>query len=104
MVCERCVSVIKEGITNLGFEVKKVSLGKLSFKSEIDKEEHKRIEAFLHENGFETISNRQVRIVSQAKELIDRVFEQNVKYNAKQKFSSLLADTLHLNYSHSWRA
>ena len=98
MVCERCVSVIKEGITNLGYEVQKVSLGKLSLKSDLDKEGYNRIEYFLSENGFEMTSNRQVRIVNQAKELINEVFEQNVKYDAKLRFSSLLSDNLHMNY------
>lgn len=98
MVCERCVSVIKEGITNLGYEVNKVSLGKLSLKSDVDKDGYSRIEHFLSENGFEMISNRQVRIINQAKELINEVFGQNVKYDAKLKFSSLLSETLHMNY------
>lgn len=98
MVCERCISVIKEGVTNLGYEVEKVSLGRLIIKSEIDKDENQRIEQFLTENGFEVISNRQVRIVSQAKELINEVFGQNVKYDVRLKFSSLLSETLHMNY------
>jgi AraC family transcriptional regulator len=98
MVCDRCVTVIKEGITNLGYEINKVSLGKLSLKSDLDQEGYNRIECFLVENGFSMVSNRQVRIVSQAKELINEVFRQNVKYHAKLKFSSLLADTMHMNY------
>ena len=98
MVCERCISVIKEGITNLGYEVNKVSLGKLSLKSEVDRDGYNRIELFLSENGFEMISTRQVRIVNQAKELINEVFGQNVKYDAKLKFSSLLSESLHMNY------
>lgn len=98
MVCERCVSVIREGITNLGYEVVKVSLGKLSLRSEIDNDGYHRIELFLAANGFEMISNRQVRIVKQAKELIGEVFGQNVKYDAKPKFSSLLSEKLHMNY------
>lgn len=98
MVCERCISVIKEGVTNLGYEVEKVSLGRLIIKSEIDKDGYYRIEQFLTENGFQMISNRQVRIVSQAKELINEVFGQNVKYDARLKFSSLLSETLHMNY------
>ena len=98
MVCERCISVIKEGITNLGYEVNKVSLGKLSLKSDVDKDGYGRIEHFLSENGFEMISNRQVRIVNQAKDLINEVFGQSVKYDAKLKFSSLLSESLHMNY------
>ncbi len=98
MVCERCISVIHDGVINLGYEVEKISLGKLIFKSEIDKDGYHRIEQFLNENGFEMISNRQVRIVSQAKELINEVFGQNVKYDTRLKFSSLLSETLHMNY------
>lgn len=98
MVCERCVSVIKDGITDLGYEVNKVSLGKLSLNSELDKNDYQRIESFLTENGFEMISNRQVRIVNQAKDIIGEVFGENLKYDSKLKFSSLLSETLHMNY------
>lgn len=98
MVCERCISVIKEGIINLGYEVNKVGLGKLSLKSDVDKEGYSGIAHFLSENGFEMISNRQVRIVNHAKELISEVFVRNVKYDGKLKFSSLLSETLHMNY------
>ena len=98
MVCERCISVIREGITNLGYQVDKVSLGKLALKSDISKDGFNLIEHFLSENGFEMISNRQVRIVSQAKEIISEVFGQNVKYEARLKFSSLLSEALHMNY------
>lgn len=98
MVCERCVSVIKDGITDLGYEVNKVSLGKLSLNSELDKDDYQRIESFLTENGFEMISNRQVRIVNQAKDIIGEVFGENLKYDSRLKFSALLSETLHMNY------
>lgn len=98
MVCERCVSVIKDGITNLGFGIAKISLGKLCLKTDIDKKGYNQIEQFLGENGFELISNRQVRIVNHAKELINEVFGQNIKYDSKLKFSSLISETLHMNY------
>jgi AraC-like DNA-binding protein len=98
MVCERCVSVIRDGITNLGYQVEKVSLGKVALKSEPDKIGFQQIENFLSENGFEVISNRQVRIVNQAKDLINEVFGENIKYDAKLKFSSLLSENLNMNY------
>lgn len=98
MVCERCISVIKDGITNLGYEVTKVSLGKLSLKPQMNKEDYHKIGNFLSENGFEMISNRQVRIVNHAKELIDEVFGENLRYDSKLKFSALLSETLHMNY------
>jgi AraC-like DNA-binding protein len=98
MVCERCVSVIKDGITDLGYEIDKVSLGKLSLKSELNRDDFHRIEHFLTDNGFEMISNKQVRIVNQVKQIIGEVFGENLKYDSKLKFSALLSESLHLNY------
>lgn len=98
MVCERCIAVIKEGITNLGHEISKISLGKLSLTEELNNEESNKIESFLQSNGFELISKRQARIVNQAKELIDEVFRENVRYDSKLRFSALLSERLHLNY------
>lgn len=98
MVCERCIAVIKEGITNLGHEISKISLGKLSLTEELNNDESNKIESFLQNNGFELISKRQARIVRQAKELIDEIFRENVRYNSKIRFSALLSERLHLNY------
>ncbi len=98
MVCERCIAVIKEGITKLGHEVSKISLGKLTLNTELSKDGLDKIEVFLRENGFELISKKQVRIVNQAKSLIDEVFSENVRYDSQLRFSSLLAERLHLNY------
>jgi AraC-like DNA-binding protein len=98
MVCERCIVVIKDGITKLGHEISKISLGKLSLNTEISKDELSKIETFLRENGFELISNKQVRIVNQAKSVIDEVFSENVRYDSRLRFSTLLAEKLNLNY------
>jgi AraC family transcriptional regulator len=98
MVCQRCIAVIKEGITNLGYTISKISLGKVSIKEDLEKADFDKIALLLSESGFDLVSNRQVRIVSQAKELINEVFGENLKYNTKLKFSSLLSDKLHMNY------
>lgn len=98
MVCDRCISVIKEGITSLGYNVQKISLGKLLVSDDVSKEGYDRIEIFLSENGFEMISSRQMRIVNQTKQLINEVFAENVRYDSKLRFSTLLSETLHMNY------
>ena len=98
MVCERCMAVIKEGITNLGHEVSRISLGKLSLNTDLSKDELSKIETFLRENGFELISKKKVRIVDQTKALINEVFSENVRYDSQLRFSSLLSERLHLNY------
>ena len=98
MVCYRCISAIEDGIKSLGYNVTKVSLGKLSLQKELSKEDYQCIEKFLIENGFEMISTRQLRIINHAKNLIDQAFAETAKHNNKLKFSSVLSETLHMNY------
>ena len=69
MVCERCIAVIKKGFTDLGLELAAISLGKLSLRSELHKEDLEKVKAFLTDNGFELISNRQIRIVNRARSI-----------------------------------
>lgn len=98
MVCERCIAVIRKGIADLGLELATISLGKLSLGSELNKEDFAKVKTFLSENGFELISNRQIRIVNRAKEVIDEVFKENIKYDSQLRFSTLLSEKLNLNY------
>ena len=98
MVCERCISVIKEGIAKLGHTITKISLGKVSVKEDLTRTDYDNISIFLADSGFETVSNRQIRVVAQTKALINEVFGENVKNDAKLKFSVLLSDKLHMNY------
>src|SRR5687767_1211727 len=91
MVCKRCRSVIQEGLTNMGFPVATISLGKVTVESKLTREEIDSITSFLHENGFELTANRHARLVNQTKQLIDEVFGENVKHDPRQKFSSFLS-------------
>jgi AraC family transcriptional regulator len=98
MACERCVSVTRGGITSLGYNVKNISLGKLSLENSPDQEGLSKIETFLTENGFKVTSRRQLRVVNQVKEIIREVFAENMKYDPRLKFSSLLSGNLHMSY------
>ncbi len=98
MVCDRCVSVIRKGIEQMGFSVKNISLGKVSFDKTLAEEDINRIKNFLLNNGFERMENRHQKIIDQVKKMIADVFAQNIKYDVKLKFSSLLAESLHMNY------
>lgn len=98
MVCERCISFIREGITKLGYTVTRISLGKVSLNENLDKAGYNNISVLLTENGFETMSTRHVRVVEQTKNIINEVFSENIKYDAKLKFPAMLSEKLHMNY------
>lgn len=97
MVCDRCKSVIVNGISDLGYKVKNASLGKLSLESPIDSASLAKIGTFLHKQGFEILSDRASRLVSRVKEIINETFIEN-KYDARLKFSALLSERLNMNY------
>ena len=98
MVCERCVAVIKDGVRQLGYPTEKISLGRLSFINDPDREGLDKIGTFLRENGFEILSSRQVKVIHRVKELIHEVFARNTRDDFRPKFSSLLSEELHMNY------
>jgi AraC-like DNA-binding protein len=98
MVCERCIAVIKEGIANLGLEFTRISLGKLALSAGLGNEDLAKVKTLLVKNGFELISSRQISLVNRTKELIDDVFRENIKYDARPRFATLLSEQLNLNY------
>lgn len=98
MVCERCVSVIREGLQSLGYPAEKIRLGKITFATGINDEAVSKIQMFLSALGFELISSRDVRLVSQVKCMVEEVFSQEVKKTSRVKFSVMIAEKLAMNY------
>ncbi len=98
MVCGRCISVIKNGIIELGLAVKDISLGRVSFTAEIPAGDQLKLEEFLQGHGFETVNNRHARIVSQVKAIIESLFNDPSYADRHIKFSVFLQESLHMNY------
>lgn len=98
MVCERCVSFITAGITQMGYTITGVSLGKVSLAGTLTIDDQDRIRKFLTNNGFDLIASRQVKTVHQIKALVEKIFRDDFGNSVKRKFSELLAQELHMNY------
>ncbi len=98
MVCDRCVSVIKSGIHSMGFGVERISLGKISLASPPDEAGVVAIKEFLADHGFELISDRETRIINRVKSLVTEIFSQHGGLNSKAKFSTMISESLNMNY------
>lgn len=98
MVCERCKVAIKEGILNLGYTVKNVSLGKISLTQPLEAKAMGEINALLNDLGFDIISSRYARVVARVKQIISDAFRDNVKHEVRQKLSLILSQDLNMNY------
>ncbi|HCR54556.1 MAG TPA: AraC family transcriptional regulator, partial [Cytophagales bacterium] len=58
----------------------------------------KKIIEFLEIHGFELISDKQTKMISHVKVLIDEVLSQEAEQSRRVKFSILLAESLNMNY------
>lgn len=94
MVCERCVNLIRQHVKQMNLCITNVSLGRVTFCRELSRDDQVKLVTFLMENGFETMSNRNTKLIQQIKQLV----RQHLISDHKIRFSSLLAEELHMNY------
>lgn len=98
MVCERCISFIREGSKKLGLSLQSISLGKIVFTDALNSTDQLKLINFLTEHGFEPISNRHERTIQQIKQLVAKFIEDSPNNRKKVKFSEIISESLHLNY------
>ena len=99
MVCSRCISVITDGVIELGYHINKVTLGKLELSTPIDDTARNKIGAFLSANGFEMMTGREMKLVSQVKQLINELITGNERHRHETRLSVYLSDKLNMNYN-----
>lgn len=98
MLCDRCKAVLTTAFHNIGLEVKEISLGSVTLAGTAKLESKEPIQKILKDNGFEFLNDRNATIVQETKRIIDEVLSQNQEYDARLKFSKLLANKFHMDY------
>ncbi|MFN8335419.1 MAG: helix-turn-helix domain-containing protein [Cyclobacteriaceae bacterium] len=98
MVCQRCVAVIRDGLTALGYPVEKVTLGKVVLQKATDKVSQQNVEKFLTEKGFHLVSDRRAILIKNIKTIVGEIFFKSVRDDVKVKFSVLLSESLNMSY------
>lgn len=98
MVCQRCIAVIQEGLTALGYPVEKVTLGKVLLQKPTDRVAQQKVEKFLAEQGFYLVSDKRARLIKNIKAIIGERFFKHEGHDARIKFSTLLSESLSMSY------
>ncbi len=100
MVCHRCIKVIKDELTKMGYEVSKIDLGEAIIKSSEKPPNITEIKNVLVENGFDLVDDKNSKLIEKIKVLIiNKIHHQKDKLE-KFSFSKYLANELGVNYSH----
>ena len=100
MVCNRCIKVVGEEFTKLGFKISLIELGKLEIQNQITDSDLKKIKTVLRENGFDLIDDRKSRIIDQIKTAIIALIHHDIKKPDYINISDFLAEEIGYDYSY----
>jgi len=100
MVCNRCIKVVQEEMTDLGYTVKAIELGEVRIKEDLTEQELEKIREVLSDNGFELIDDRKSQIINRIKTLIIEYIHYDREKPEHVNLSDFLAKELGHDYSY----
>lgn len=101
MVCNRCITAVRQEFENQGLHPEKVSLGEVTIKeNELSPDQQQQLDSALKNLGFERIDDRKARLIEGIKNKIIQLIHHSDKVNLKVNWSSLLSDEMHYEYNY----
>jgi len=103
MVCDRCVLVIQNVLTELNMKAIAVHMGEVDFGDlNVEAEQLEQFRSKIVPLGFEIINNKKTKLIENIKKHIIKLVQQESTPDQSLKFklSDYLADTLHHEYTH----
>lgn len=99
MVCDRCIMVVRQQLTLLGYELLSVELGTVSFSQPLTQKEIKALKETIEPLGFEVIDDKRFQLIEQVKNLIIKLVHYK-NNDLKVNLSQYIASQLHQDYSY----
>lgn len=101
MVCNRCITAVKQELEHQGLHPTKVTLGEAVLEEkEIATDRLQKLDHALLEMGFQRIDDRKARLIEAIKNRIIQVIHHSDKVDLKVNWSTLLADEFHYEYNY----
>lgn len=100
MVCNRCIKVVNDELTRLGYSIKSIELGEVRLKESPDEIDLDKIRQVLAENGFELIDDRKSQLINRIKTLIIEFVHYDHQKPQHVNLSDFLARELEHDYSY----
>ncbi|HLR25970.1 MAG TPA: helix-turn-helix domain-containing protein [Fodinibius sp.] len=100
MVCDRCISTVRQILEDLDYRVEDVRLGKAVIQENLSKKDLTQIEEQLQKSGFDLIREPEAALVEEIKtQLIAYLQQLEESRDELPKLSEYLSRQLHRNYS-----
>lgn len=100
MVCDRCIRVVSEELTALGFKPDSVELGEVVLKEKPGESDIENIRKVLSDNGFELIDDKRSLIINRIRTLIIEYVHRDKEMTGHQNFSEFLSREIGHEYSY----
>ena len=98
MVCQRCITVVKSQLLQLGMDPIKISLGQVTVISSDQLPQMSLIEEKLAPLGFTLLEDKKVKSIKEIKSLVEKVYSGDYDFPDHFKFSDLITETFHRDY------
>lgn len=99
MVCNRCIKVVSEELSKLGFDVRSIVLGEVVVAGDISATALQRINNMLRANGFELIEDQRSRIIERIKLAVLKLVRRDAETEPfKEKISGFIAREVGKDY------
>ncbi len=100
MVCNRCIKVVQEELTNLGFTIESIELGEVKLHEQLSEKDAGKIRQVLADNGFELIDDKKSWIINRIKTLIIEYIHHDREKPDFVNISDFLAHEIAYDYSY----
>ena len=100
MVCNRCIKVVQDEISGLGFTIKTIELGEVIINEKLSESDLGKITKVLIENGFELIDDKKSQTINRIKTLIIEYIHHEREKPEHVNLSDFLAKEIGHDYSY----
>lgn len=101
MVCNRCITVVKQELERQGLHPQKMSLGEVVIQEDsLSDDQQNKLDAALIAHGFERIDDRKARLIESIKNKIIKLIHHSEKLDLKLNWSTVLSEAVHYEYNY----
>jgi AraC family transcriptional regulator len=100
MVCNRCITMVKQRLDALSIDYNKVELGEIGLNKPLTDQQFSTLKDDLQQLGFELLDDRKASLVSQIKSFIVKYIHGDDDTMMSKKLSVLLAEKLSADYNY----
>lgn len=100
MVCQRCITAVKQEFNKLGLSPVGLTLGEVRLLQEPTQSQLNQLDVGLQGLGFERIDDRKVRLIENLKNKVIQLIHHSKEVDRKYNWSTILAEHAHHEYNY----